>query len=272
MIAHLINTDIGNRGITNLYLEYRSQNFNFLKNAADILLKNYERTLIVTGFPIPPTMVAETDGPPGTVAIYRAVESLGGQAEVLTYSEVEKALRPFGIQTTKEPQIGNYSLVIAVETPGKTSNGKYYSMNGLEITRETFDWTVEEARELGIPTIGIGDGGNEAGMGKIHELVKKYIPHGERIGSTVETDELVLSAVSNWGAYGLIGEAALRKEELRDVLQGIDERGILKSLAMNGAIDGVTKNMDLSVDGIPEEVHQTIVQLIMNILKKIDNP
>jgi len=264
MITHLINTDIGNRGITRLYLEYRSQNFNFLKNAAEILLKNYERTLIVTGFPIPPAMVAETDGPPGAVAIYRAIESLGGRAEILTYPEVEKALRPFGIQTIKEPQIGDYSLVIAVETPGKTSNGKYYSMSGLEITRETFDWTVEEARKLGIPTIGIGDGGNEAGMGKIHELVKKYIPHGERIGSVVETDELVLSAVSNWGAYGLVAEASLISNT--PLLEIWDEENIVKALIGEGVIDGVSKKLEPSVDGIPREVHSTILKLLRELL------
>ncbi|WP_457752160.1 DUF4392 domain-containing protein [Thermococcus sp.] len=264
MIAHLINTDIGNRGITRLYLEYRRQNFNFLKNAAKIFLKNYERTLIVTGFPIPPTMVAETDGPPGAVAIYRAVETLGGEAGILTYSEIEKALRPFEIQTIKKPQIGDYSLVITVETPGKTADGKYHSMSGLEITRETFDWTVEEARELGIPTIGIGDGGNEAGMGKIHELVKKYIPHGEKIASVVETDKLVLSAVSNWGAYGLVAEASLISNT--PLLKIRDEGSIIKALTEGGVIDGVTKKAENSVDGIPGKIHSTILKLFEELL------
>lgn len=260
MIAHLINTDVGNRGVTKLYLEYRTQNFNFLENAAKTLLENYERPLIVTGFPIPPTMVAETDGPPGAVVIYRAVEMLGGQAEVLTYPEVEKALGPFGIQTAREPRIEEYSLVIAVETPGKAADGRYYSMSGLEITRETFDWTVEEASELGIPTIGIGDGGNEAGMGKVHELVKKYIPHGERIGSVVETDELVLSAVSNWGAWGLVAEVSLLSG--RPLLDGEGEREVLNALVREGVIDGVSKRREPTVDGIPTEVYQAILQVI----------
>ncbi len=267
MIGHLINTDVGNRGITTLYLEYRRRNFNFLKNAAKTFLNNYEHTLIVTGFPIPPTMRAETDGPPGAVALYNAVEKLGGKAEILTYPEIEGALRAFGIAFTKNPPIGDYSLLIAVETPGRAADGKYYSMNGLEIRRGTFDWAVEEAREFGIPTIGIGDGGNEAGMGKINDLVAKYVPNGERIGSVVETDELILSAVSDWGAYGLIGEAALAEEELLDVLENLDEGRILRLLWKNGIIDGVSKKVELSVDGIPERVHSKFIRLLTSVVE-----
>ena len=268
MIGHLINTDVGNRGVTELYIEYRRQNFNFLKKAAKTFLENYERTLIVTGFPIPPTMRAETDGPPGAVALYNAVEKLGGKAEILTYSEIEGALQSLGLNFVRNPPIEDYSLLIAVETPGRAADGKYYSMSGLEIKRDTFDWIVEKARELGIPTIGIGDGGNEAGMGKIRDLVAKYIPLGERIGSVVETDELVLSAVSNWGAYGLIGEAALAEEELLDVLENLDEGEILGLLWKNGIIDGVSKKTEPSVDGIKIEVHKGIVELISKIIKQ----
>ena len=267
MIGHLINTDIGSRGVTRLYIEYRRRNFDFLKNAARMFLTNYERTLIVTGFPIPPTMMAETDGPPGAVALYQAVGRLGGRAEILTYPEIEEALRDFDLRFVKSPSIEDYSLIIAVETPGRATDGKYYSMSGLEITRETFDWTVEQARELGIPTIGIGDGGNEVGMGKIHELVRKYIPHGERIGSTVETDKLVLAAVSNWGAYGLIGEAALMEGELRNVLEGIDESKILKSLTTKGIIDGVTKKKEETVDGISLSIHTEILRLLRKVIE-----
>ena len=268
MIGHLINTDVGNRGVTELYIEYRRRNFNFLKKAAETFLGNYERTLIVTGFPIPPTMRAETDGPPGAVALYNAVEKLGGKAEILTYPEIEGALGSLGLTFVRNPSIDDYSLLIAVETPGKAADGRYYSMSGLEIKRDTFDWAVEKARELGIPTIGIGDGGNEAGMGRIRDLVAKYIQHGERIGSVVETDELVLSAVSNWGAYGLIGEAALAEEELLDVLENLNEMEILVLLSKNGIIDGVSKKAEPSVDGIKMDVHKGIVELICKIIKQ----
>ena len=260
MIAHVINTDAGGRGVLWMYLGYRRENPNFLHNSARMFLDNYERVLLITGFPIPPMMRAETDGPPGTLAIAKAVETLGGRAEILTYPEVKEALEPFRLSFTDEPEIDNYSLVIAVETPGRARDGKYYSMSGLEITREAFDWAVLKARELGVPTIGIGDGGNEAGMGKIRELVEKYVPLGKKIASVIETDELILSAVSNWGAYGLVAQASV--EFGRELLPDWDERTIVRIMSKLGLIDGVSKALTPTVDGIGLDVHEGIVELL----------
>ncbi|WP_297464155.1 glutamate cyclase domain-containing protein [Thermococcus sp.] len=264
MIAHLINTDAGDRGLLPVYLDYRKRNPGFLTSSVETFLNNLERILIITGFPIPPSMTPETDGPPGAVALAGAVELLGGRAEILTYPEVMNALRPFGINFVKSPDVGRYSLVIAVETPGRAADGKYYSMRGLEIGRESFDGTVIEARELGIPTIGIGDGGNEAGMGRIRELIERYVPHGEKIASVVETDELILSAVSNWGAYGLVALASMKTG--RNLLENWDERAIIGSLVERGLVDGVTGERKLGVDGIPVEIHATLVGLLQEIV------
>ncbi|ASJ06653.1 DUF4392 domain-containing protein [Thermococcus pacificus] len=266
MIAHLITTDVGNRGVLGVYLDYRRENPNFLHNSAEMFLDNYSRVLIVTGFPIPPDMTPETDGPPGALALAKAVQSLGGRAEVLTYPEVGKALERFGVKLAEKPELGNYSLVIAVETPGRAADGKYYSMSGLEITRETFDWAVIEAQKLGIPTIGIGDGGNEAGMGKIRKLVERHVPHGERIASVVEVEELVLSAVSNWGAYGLLAEASV--ELGRNLLADWDEEKAVKAMMNAGLIDGVSKKLAPTVDGIPLEVHRGIVELLKALVNE----
>src|SRR5579872_2223568 len=53
-------------------------------------------------------------------------------------------------------------------------------------------------------TIGIGDGGNEIGMGKIpHETIIKNITNGDLIHCRVPTDYLIVAGVSNWGAYAL---------------------------------------------------------------------
>ena len=53
-----------------------------------------------------------------------------------------------------------------------------------------------------IDLIGIGDGGNEIGMGKIpHETIVKNIPNGDLIHCRVPTDHLIVAGVSNWGVY-----------------------------------------------------------------------
>ncbi|WP_297439095.1 glutamate cyclase domain-containing protein [Thermococcus sp.] len=264
MIAHLINTDVGKRGVLELYLEYRKRNFNFLHNSTKLFLDNYGKVLIVTGFPIPPVNVPETDGPPGALAIYRTVTSLGGEAYILTQKEVVKAMMPFqralSLRFVKEPDVSSYDLVIFIETPGRAVDGNHYSMSGLQVRGETFDWVAEKAGEHGVPTIGIGDGGNEIGMGKIRDLVIRHVPLGEKIASVVETDELILSAVSNWGAYGLIAEASI--ELGRNLLYGWEEAFVVRLLVENGLIDGVRGKREVSVDGISIDVHRKIIETL----------
>jgi hypothetical protein len=264
MIAHLINTDVGNRGILDVYLHYREENPNFLHNSAKILLDNYSKVLIITGFPVPPEWNPETDGPPGALALYRAVERIGGKADIFTYPEVENALAPFGSSLVRKPDVSNYSLVVAIETPGMAPDGNRYSMRGIKIEREALDWAVVEATSLGIPTIGIGDGGNEAGMGKIRELVERFISNGEKIGSVIETDELIVSAVSNWGAYGLVAEASIQLG--RNLLEDWDENKVVSTLDERGLIDGVTGRVEASVDGIPLKVHVAMVELLKALI------
>ncbi len=268
MFAHLINTDVGNRGILGVYLDYRRRNLNFLHNSAKIFLDNYTRVLIVTGFPVPPSGVPETDGPPGALALYRTVTLLGGEAEILAQKDVINAMKPFqkalSLKFADGGDVPSYSLVVFIETPGKASDGGHYSMSGLPVVGETFDRIAEEAQALGIPTIGIGDGGNEIGMGKVRDLIVRHVPHGGRIASVVETDELVLSAVSNWGAYGLIAEVSTEVGE--NLLEDWEEAFVVRLLVENGLIDGVSKRREPSVDGISLEVHTAMVELLKGII------
>jgi hypothetical protein len=264
MIAHLINTDIGSRGIGRLYLDYRVRNFHFLENAAESFLNNLDRTLIITGFPIPPFMVPETDGPPGALAVAKAVEKLGGKAEILSYPEVIEALKPFDVQFAKTVEASDYSLIVAVETPGRAIDGGYYSMSGLEIERRAFDEVVIEAREYGVPTIAIGDGGNEAGMGNVRDLVELYVPLGKKIASVVEADHLITAGVSNWGAYGLVAQASIMVGS--NLLSDWDEEEVLEAILRAGLIDGVRKKPSESVDGIGLEVHMGMVELLKALI------
>lgn len=55
-----------------------------------------------------------------------------------------------------------------------------------------------------ITTIGIGDGGNEIGMGKVQPKVIEHIQNGRNIACAVATDYLVTAGVSNWGGSALV--------------------------------------------------------------------
>lgn len=106
-------------------------------------------------------------------------------------------------------------------------------------------------------TIGILDGGNEIGAGSFPwEVLRQAIATGPAswIACRVPTDFTLLAGVSNWGAYGLaLGVAALRDElsALYDADAAAERRMIETLVQQAGAVDGVTKRREASVDGLP---------------------
>ena len=60
----------------------------------------------------------------------------------------------------------------------------------------------KKAANQRIPTIGVGDGGNEIGIGALVEAVHKYVPYGEILCAQLATDVLLSAGVSNWGRFG----------------------------------------------------------------------
>jgi hypothetical protein len=121
-----------------------------------------------------------------------------------------------------------------------------------------------------IATIGIGDGGNEVGMGKIAwDVIRRNVPGGASVACRVPTDRLIVSGVSNWGAYGLAtGVLALRDgcdqalfdvERERDLLRIMVERGPL--------VDGVAGKATVSVDGLEFERYAEPLRKIVRCLK-----
>jgi hypothetical protein len=108
----------------------------------------------------------------------------------------------------------------------------------------------------GARTIGVGDGGNEIGMGAVawEDLTRRLPgPHAGRVPCRVATDFNIVCGVSNWGAQALAaGVCALLGRE--DVLRPWDRRhetAVLEELAAAGAVDGVTARREPSVDGLP---------------------
>lgn len=69
---------------------------------------------------------------------------------------------------------------------------------------------IFSAHESGkISTIGIGDGGNEIGMGKVQKRVIDCIQNGRAIASTITTDHLITAGVSNWGGSALVAALSI---------------------------------------------------------------
>lgn len=105
--------------------------------------------------------------------------------------------------------------------------------------------------------IGIGDGGNEIGMGSLPWQEIRQRLSGDQAGRVVcrvATDWTILAGVSNWGAQALAA-AVLKLRRRLDVMQpwtaDVHER-MLQHLVTHGpAVDGITGRAEPTVDGLP---------------------
>ena len=105
-------------------------------------------------------------------------------------------------------------------------------------------------------SIGIGDGGNEIGMGCIewHELFQR-LPgdSAARVPCRIATDWNIVAGTSNWGAYALAAATALEKgnTEVLRLWNADHQRHVIQSMVENGpAVDGVTALPQATVDGL----------------------
>lgn len=236
--------------------------------------------LILTGFPVfcggdgaPP--VGETDGPPGTAELAAALEGLGCSVFAATdapslplVTAALKAAAP-AAKAIQIPPAGTAAFaaelldrlrpshLIALERPGKGPDGHFHSMRGRVIDRGVADTDcfLALARQRGITTVGIGDGGNELGMGALREQAARAVPLGEKIAAQLPADYTLTSGVSNWWGAGLA--ALLSYETGRDLLMGEKEaRSLLRAVMEAGGVDGCTGLRAMTVDGLPLSIHQ----------------
>jgi hypothetical protein len=145
----------------------------------------------------------------------------------------------------------------------KEHHGRCHTMRGVDITD-----SMSPAHRLfedasGVTTIGIGDGGNEIGMGKISwEVIRRNVPGGGIVACRVPTNYLIVAGISNWGAYGLAaGVWALGNRRMPENLLDIArERKLLEIMVENGPlVDGVTGQQTPTVDGLPFEQYAEVL-------------
>lgn len=230
-----------------------------------------KRIAVVTGFFVPPAGAPETDGPGGAIMLARAFAEQGSEAEIWTDDFCVDSLRicaeavGFPAERVKAPEIsgvlGLYKPdgVIFTERLGRAADGKYYNIAKRNISRWTtpLDELAIMCGKTGIMTVGIGDGGNEVGMGAFYDKLIKLIPDYSSCLSIVKTDYALPVDVSNWGAYAFIAALSLLWGEWRGHKNG-EERLMLEALRDFGAVDGISQRSTLSVDGFPLEVNETV--------------
>ncbi len=112
-----------------------------------------------------------------------------------------------------------------------------------------------------IATIGIADGGNEIGMGCFPwHVLRSAIAFGPsaRVVCRIPTTHAILAGVSNWGGYALaLAVCALAgRRNLARPWNLDDQRRLVETIvAEAGAVDGVTRTCQATVDGLPLETY-----------------
>lgn len=164
------------------------------------------------------------------------------------------------------------AAVIAIEKGGMNDQGFIHTSRGDDTTEalSKADYLFAECINRGIATVGIGDGGNEIGMGVIAEGIRRDIPFGAAgreptkggIAPQTLVDVLIAAAISNWGAYGVAACLAFLLGRLDLIHDAATEERVLRVAADVSFIDGITGLVEPSADGIVSSVHQAFVTLL----------
>ncbi len=165
------------------------------------------------------------------------------------------------------------TLQLFLDEVPAADHDRCHTMRGIDITdrmadvRGLFDHPDPNAPT----TIGIGDGGNEVGMGKVPwEVIRANIPGGARIACRIATHYLIVAGVSNWGAYALTcGVATVKGVTPPPAWFDLDhERALLQHMVDKGPlVDGVTAERTASVDGLSFEEYARPLGRLAEIMR-----
>jgi len=259
--------------------------------AARVLDRPPARIGLVSGAAVPDHMpLGENDGPFGTAVLARALHALGHQIRVYTdpacvppiaylleHYDVPAEITGVAVGDDVAPLAETADVFVAIERLGGNVNGHLYGVTGFsrDPFRANFDALFGRARALRKPTIGIGDGGNEIGFGKIHGELSERMPEyasrdrtacGGGILSVVETDVLVVASTSNLGAYGVVAALALLRGDA-GLCHTPQEEFALHHVGVGlGLVDGGTGARIAACDGIAADTNAAMVRLVEAIV------
>lgn len=191
-------------------------------------------------------------------------------------------LLPFTVETAAAPDAAakllddlRPTLLFSTERVGRNADGVYCSMRGLDfgMDRARIDFVFDEATRRGTPTVAVGDGGNEIGMGVVADAVRGHVRFGDRrpdggrgIGAMTGADVLMTAAVSNWGCYAIVASMAARLKDRRLLHTPAMEANLLARGVELGLINSVDGIIDANVDGIPLSTHLAVSELITAVV------
>jgi len=254
----------------------------------------------------------ETDGPSGVAILARVFGALGVRSCVLSEERflpaIAAAVQAGGTPLLPEESWGqrtNAALPLSfpvgeqaaipfirdllerlpdvvagffIEKPGPNSKGVFHNSSGQP---KDGNWVahahllVEALRARGILTVGVGDGGNEIGFGRIHEEIADLHPYGRDCGcpchggllDATAVDLLLPAAVSNWGAYAIAGAITLATGKYGILPDWTDVHRSIAAPVLHGAVDGYSGLAVDTVDGTSAAANESIYRLMREVLR-----
>ena len=251
----------------------------FCRQAARYVYDHPGHTVVVTGFYVLMAGKPETDGPPGAIAIGRALTSLGRKVTYVSDEYTGPVLRQWadgcdvvefpiaGVEESKKHAADlldqlKPDLLISIERCGRNRNDEYLNMRARDITPQTA--RVDYLFDGSVPSVGIGDGGNEIGMGNLVDVIPSIdsLPDDPAVS---RVDRLIIASVSNWGGYGL--SAALSQIAGRNLLpQAADEARMVRGMVEAGAVDGTTGDAVPTVDNFSMEENGALLTRLHSLV------
>jgi hypothetical protein len=246
---------------------------------------------LITGFFVPAAdpPAAETDGPAGAALLALGFTQAGLACRLATdticASACRVALDRAGASAVPVDEVApgegpetliehwrrnGIDWVIAIERCGPSADGTPRNMRGRDLSPYTAP--LDHLFSAGPwRTIGIGDGGNELGMGAAPPaLLASLVRQGTAIGCVVPADHLIAAGVSHWGAYALLAALALKRPDwATSMLAGLDpelDLAVVEAMVRDGpAVDGVLLRPAVSIDAQGMDTHSGVMRAILAV-------
>ena len=268
---------------------------------------------IFTGFVLPVHQKPETDGIVGALLLARALafgfsavpvlicpedcmeaaKNMAAVAGLHTYGAIGEAqkypaalaLVPFTKEMDKAAAQAAEVLLqgmpaagISIEHPGANSLGQYHNATGRNVTalEDKSEVLFQMLHQRGIPTVAIGDLGNEMGLGTLREHIEAFIPYagpggcacgcGGGICVTSKADHVITATVSDWGCYGLMAALAFLQRDINILHDGDMEREMLLTATRSGMVD-MNGWLIPAIDGFELKMQVLLVELMRECIK-----
>ena len=166
------------------------------------------------------------------------------------------------------------AAVISIEKLGPNGRGVVHTMRGEDVTahQARTDFLFPLAHRRGVLTVGIGDRGNEIGMGGLLPRTARAPVRVRGIACAVRSRRPVVAFTSNWGAHAVTAALAAYLGRPRLLHRPQSEARMLRRMVRAGAMDGATRQRVLTVDGTGLIVQTALLGLLQALVASAARP